>query len=45
VLAERERALPGTAALIDLKLSDGSYLVEGNTVTGFARMVIEALGV
>jgi putative intracellular protease/amidase len=27
----------GTAALVDLKLSDGSYLVEGKTVTGFAN--------
>jgi putative intracellular protease/amidase len=26
----------GVAALIDLQLSDGSYLVEGKTVTGFA---------
>ena len=26
----------GTAALVDLKLSDGSYLVEGKTVTGFS---------
>lgn len=25
----------GTAALIDLRLSDGSYLVDGKTVTGF----------
>jgi putative intracellular protease/amidase len=28
----------GTAALIDLKLSDGSYLVDGKTVTGFANV-------
>jgi putative intracellular protease/amidase len=28
----------GTAALVDLKLSDGSYLVEGKTVTGFANV-------
>jgi len=28
----------GTAALVDLKLSDGSYLVEGMTVTGFANV-------
>jgi putative intracellular protease/amidase len=28
----------GTAALVDLKLSDGSYLVEGKTVTGFANI-------
>jgi putative intracellular protease/amidase len=27
----------GTAALVDLKLSDGSYLVEGKTVTGFSN--------
>jgi putative intracellular protease/amidase len=27
----------GTAALVDLQLSDGSYLVEGKTVTGFAN--------
>ena len=27
----------GTAALADLKLSDGSYLVEGKTVTGFSN--------
>ena len=27
----------GTAALVDLKLSDGSYLVDGRTVTGFAN--------
>jgi putative intracellular protease/amidase len=27
----------GTAALVDLKLSDGSYLVNGRTVTGFAN--------
>jgi putative intracellular protease/amidase len=27
----------GTAALVDLKLTDGSYLVEGKTVTGFAN--------
>ena len=27
----------GTAALADLKLSDGSYLVAGRTVTGFAN--------
>jgi putative intracellular protease/amidase len=26
----------GTAALVDLKLSDGSYLVTGKTVTGFS---------
>src|SRR2546429_474394 len=26
----------GTAALVDLRLSDGSYLVDGRTVTGFA---------
>jgi putative intracellular protease/amidase len=28
----------GTAALADLKLSDGSYLVDGKTVTGFANV-------
>jgi len=28
----------GTAALVDLKLSDGSYLVEGKTVTGFSNI-------
>ncbi len=28
----------GTAALVDLKLSDGSYLVEGKTLTGFANV-------
>jgi putative intracellular protease/amidase len=27
----------GTAALADLKLSDGSYLVQGKTVTGFSN--------
>src|SRR5215469_1271477 len=27
----------GTAALVDLRLSDGSYLVDGRTVTGFAN--------
>ena len=27
----------GTAALVDLKLSDGSYLVAGRTVTGFSN--------
>jgi putative intracellular protease/amidase len=27
----------GTAALVDLTLSDGSYLVDGKTVTGFAN--------
>jgi putative intracellular protease/amidase len=27
----------GSAALVDLRLSDGSYLVEGKTVTGFAN--------
>ena len=26
----------GTAALVDMKLSDGSYLVDGKTVTGFS---------
>jgi putative intracellular protease/amidase len=28
----------GTAALVDLRLSDGSYLVEGKTLTGFANI-------
>lgn len=28
----------GTAALVDLKLSDGTYLVQGKTVTGFANI-------
>ena len=28
----------GTAALVDVKLSDGSYLVDGKTVTGFANI-------
>lgn len=28
----------GTAALVDLKLSDGGYLVDGKTVTGFANV-------
>ena len=28
----------GTAALVDLKLSDGAYLVDGKTVTGFANV-------
>jgi putative intracellular protease/amidase len=28
----------GTAALVDLRLSDGSCLVEGKTVTGFANV-------
>jgi putative intracellular protease/amidase len=27
----------GTSALVDLKLSDGSYLVEGRTLTGFSN--------
>jgi putative intracellular protease/amidase len=27
----------GTAALVDLQLSDGTYLVEGRTVTGFSN--------
>lgn len=27
----------GTAALVDLKLSDGSFLVAGKTVTGFSN--------
>jgi hypothetical protein len=32
----------GVSGLVDVKLSDGSYLVDGRTVTGFAN---EALGV
>ena len=28
----------GTAALIDAKLSDGSYLIDGKTMTGFANV-------
>ena len=28
----------GTEALVDLRLSDGSYLVDGKTVTGFANV-------
>jgi putative intracellular protease/amidase len=28
----------GVSALIDLKLSDGSYLIEGKTITGFANV-------
>jgi putative intracellular protease/amidase len=28
----------GTAVLVDLKLSDGSYLIDGKTVTGFANV-------
>lgn len=28
----------GVAALIDLRLSDGSYLIEGKTLTGFANV-------
>jgi putative intracellular protease/amidase len=28
----------GTAALVDLKLSDGTYLVQGRTVTGFSNL-------
>jgi putative intracellular protease/amidase len=28
----------GTAALVDVKLADGSYLVDGKTVTGFANI-------
>lgn len=27
----------GTAALMDVKLSDGSYLIEGKTMTGFSK--------
>ena len=38
--AEKPTALlcHGVAALIDVRLSDGSYLVEGKTVTGFANV-------
>jgi putative intracellular protease/amidase len=38
--AEKPTALycHGTAALVDLKLTDGSYLVDGKTVTGFANI-------
>jgi putative intracellular protease/amidase len=32
----------GTAALVDARLSDGSYLVAGRTVTGFANVEEEA---
>jgi putative intracellular protease/amidase len=28
----------GTAALVDVKLSDGTYLVTGKTITGFANI-------
>lgn len=28
----------GTSALVDVRLSDGSYLIEGRTVTGFANV-------
>jgi putative intracellular protease/amidase len=28
----------GTSALLDVKLSDGSYLIEGKTMTGFANV-------
>jgi putative intracellular protease/amidase len=28
----------GTAALVDMKLSDGTYLVDGKTITGFANV-------
>jgi hypothetical protein len=34
--------LYGVSGLVDVKLSDGSYLVDGRTVTGLAN---EALGV
>ena len=33
----------GTAALMDVKLSDGSYLIEGKTMTGFADVEEEAV--
>ncbi len=32
----------GTAALMDVRLSDGSYLIEGKTMTGFADIEEEA---
>lgn len=32
----------GVSALVDVQLSDGSYLVEGRTVTGFANIEEEA---
>jgi putative intracellular protease/amidase len=32
----------GVSALVDVQLSDGSYLVEGRTVTGFANVEEEA---
>jgi putative intracellular protease/amidase len=32
----------GTAALIDVRLADGSYLIEGKTMTGFADVEEEA---
>ncbi|MGH3145343.1 MAG: type 1 glutamine amidotransferase domain-containing protein [Rubrobacter sp.] len=32
----------GTAALMDVELSDGSYLIEGKTITGFADVEEEA---
>ena len=32
----------GVAALIDVKLSDGSYLIEGKTITGFANVEEDA---
>jgi putative intracellular protease/amidase len=35
----------GTSALIDVRLSDGSYLIEGKTVTGFANTEEEAADV
>lgn len=42
VFYESERATSalchGTAALIDVRLSDGSYLIEGKTMTGFANV-------
>lgn len=32
----------GTSALVDVKLSDGSYLIAGRTVTGFANVEEDA---
>jgi putative intracellular protease/amidase len=32
----------GVSALVDVKLSDGSYLVDGRTVTGFANVEEQA---
>lgn len=35
----------GPAALLNLKLSDGSYLLQGSTVTGFTNSEEEEMGV